>query len=92
MTQSISLVARIELPIADLIAAVRPEIHARANARPSIRTRTERQAEARAVDQVIAAYERLERVTNTVGESEARRNLMNAISGLRTVRIKSRSK
>ncbi|CAD7055307.1 hypothetical protein RHAB21_00693 [Pseudorhizobium halotolerans] len=83
--KSIEVTARVVIPIDDIVEAVGPEVSktlisagaARAKTRPpalSLRL---------SVQRVIAALDQLETVTNTVGETNARKVLMQRLLDLR---------
>lgn len=92
MSDTVIVRASIELPVAEIVEAVGPEM-ARAYGRLNepVRRRTPSEALFVAVDRVVNALNTLERNINTSGEAKAREQMMLAVTGLRAVRTRNRS-
>jgi len=59
---------------------------------PSVKRRLPTEPLRTAVDRVVSALSYLETVTHTVGEPNARRQLMKAVSNLRATAVKQRNR
>jgi hypothetical protein len=94
MLKSIIVSAEISLPLNQLVEAVGPEVSRAlvAGYVPPAKRRPPNQTLQVAVDRVVDAFDNLEKVTNTLGERNAREHLFMMLRTLRATSSKIRSK
>lgn len=92
MTEDLLILAEVRIPLDRIAMAVGPLVHESLidKAAPRLKARPRNEAVRASVERVISALDHLERVTHTVGESQAHEALLNAVRGLRKAHILNR--